>query len=51
MDLYTDDKTVNERNKAVTDYYNTLKEEGKSPNDIALFMRDDIEYDTGKSAN
>jgi len=40
MDLYTDDKTVNERNKAVTDYYNTLKEEGKSPNDIALFMRE-----------
>jgi hypothetical protein len=51
MDLYTDDKTVNERNKAVTDYYNTLKEEGKSPNDIAIFMREDIEYDTGKSAN
>lgn len=51
MDLYTDDKTINERNKAVTDYYNTLKEEGKSPNDIAIFMREDIEYDTGKSAN
>jgi len=40
MDLYTDDKIVNETNKAVTDYYNTLKEEGKSANDIALFMRE-----------
>ena len=51
MDLYEDLDVVEEKNSAVEEYYQTLKEEGKSPNDIALFMRDDIEYDTGKSAN
>ena len=51
MDLYEDLDVVEEKNSAVEEYYQSLKEEGKSPKDIALFMREDIEYDTGISAN
>ena len=51
MNLYEDLDVVEEKNSAVEEYYESLKEEGKSANDIALFMREDIEYDTGKSIN
>lgn len=38
MDLYEDLDVVEEKNSAVEEYYESLKEEGKSANDIALFM-------------
>lgn len=49
LEMYEDTDVINERNKAVSDYYNTLKTEGKSADEIAEFMFEDIEYDTGLS--
>ena len=37
-DMYEADEIKDARNKAVTDYYNTLKDQGKSSTEIALIM-------------